>query len=90
MTIGIAVIGAGMAGRAHAAAYRIAPSLYQSILPDLRFVSIGDISPELGSLAAKRFGYERSDTSWQAIADDPDINVWSLQSPSRPPTVAPR
>ena len=23
--------------------------------------------------AARRFGYERSDTSWQAIADDPDI-----------------
>ena len=78
MTIGIAVIGAGMAGRAHAAGYRIAPMLYQSTLPDLRFVSIGDVSPELGSLAARRFGYERSDTSWQAIAEDPDINVVSV------------
>jgi predicted dehydrogenase len=78
MTIGIAVIGAGMAGRAHAAAYRIAPSLYESILPDLRFVSIGDISPELGSLAAQRFGYERADTSWQAIAENPDIDVVSV------------
>jgi predicted dehydrogenase len=78
MTIGIAVIGAGMAGRAHAAAYRSAPTLYRSILPDLRFISIGDISPELGSLAARRFGYERSDTSWQAIAENPDINVVSV------------
>jgi predicted dehydrogenase len=78
MTLGIAVIGAGMAGRAHAAAYRIAPTLYKSILPPLRFVSIGDVSPELGSLAARRFGYERSDTSWQAIADDPDISVVSV------------
>jgi predicted dehydrogenase len=78
MTIGIAVIGAGMAGRAHAAAYRIAPSLYESILPDLRFVSIGDISPELGSLAAQRFGYERADTSWQAIAENPDVDVVSV------------
>jgi predicted dehydrogenase len=78
MTIGIAVIGAGMAGRAHAAAFRIAPSLYVSILPDLRFVSIGDISPELGSLAAQRFGYERADTSWQAIAENPDVNVVSV------------
>jgi predicted dehydrogenase len=78
MTIGVAVIGAGMAGRAHAAAYRIAPTLYESTLPDLRFVSIGDISPELGSLAARRFGYERSDTSWQAIAENPDINVVSV------------
>ena len=78
MTIGVAVIGAGMAGRAHAAAYRTAPTLYESILPDLRFVSIGDVSPELGSLAARRFGYERNDTSWQAIAEDPDINVVSV------------
>ena len=78
MTIGVAVIGAGMAGRAHAAAYRNAPTLYQSTLPDLRYVSIGDISPELGSLAAQRFGYERNDTSWQAIAEDPVINVVSV------------
>jgi predicted dehydrogenase len=78
MTIGVAVIGAGMAGRAHAAAYRIAPTLYRSTLPDLRFVSIGDVSPGLGSLAARRFGYERNDTSWQAIAEDPDINVLSV------------
>ena len=78
MMIGVAVIGAGMAGRSHAAAYRIAPTLYASTLPDLRFVSIGDISPELGSLAARRFGYERNDTSWQAIAENPDINVVSV------------
>jgi predicted dehydrogenase len=78
MTIGIAVIGAGMAGRAHAAAYRIAPTLYQPTLPPLRFVSIGDVSPEFGSQAARRFGYERSDTSWQAIAEDPDIHVVSV------------
>ncbi|HVD80995.1 MAG TPA: Gfo/Idh/MocA family oxidoreductase [Propionibacteriaceae bacterium] len=78
MTIGVAVIGAGMAGRAHAAAYRVAPTLYESTLPDLRFVSIGDVSPELGSLAARRFGYERNDTSWQAIAENPDINVVSV------------
>jgi predicted dehydrogenase len=78
MNLGIAVIGAGMAGRAHAAAYRTAPTLYQSTLPDLRYVSIGDISPELGSLAARRFGYERNDTSWQAIAENPDVNVVSV------------
>ena len=78
MTIGIAVVGAGMAGRAHAAAYRVAPSLYSSVLPALRYVSIGDISPELGDLAARRFGYERSDTSWEAIAADPDIDVVSV------------
>lgn len=78
MALGVAVIGAGMAGRAHAAAYRSAPTLYASVLPDLRYVSIADVSPEFGALAAKRFGFERSDTSWQAVAEDPDIHVVSV------------
>ena len=78
MTIGIAVIGAGMAGKAHAAAYRVAPTLYESTLPDLRYVSIGDVNAEVGRAAARRYGYERSDTDWRAIADDPDIQVASV------------
>jgi predicted dehydrogenase len=78
MALGVAVIGAGMAGRAHAAAYRSAPTLYASTLPPLRYVSIADVSPELGDLAARRFGYERNDTSWQALAEDPDVDVVSV------------
>jgi len=78
MTIGIAVIGAGMAGRAHAAAYRTAPTLYKSTLPPLRYVSIADVSAEFGAQAAARFGYERSDTSWQAVAENPEIDVVSV------------
>ncbi|WP_338571792.1 Gfo/Idh/MocA family oxidoreductase [Arachnia propionica] len=78
MTIGIAVIGAGMAGKAHAAAYRVAPTLYESTLPDLRYVSIGDMNAEVGRAAARRYGYERSDTDWRAIAEDPDIQVVSV------------
>ena len=78
MTLGVAVIGAGMAGRAHAAAYRTAPTLYASTLPPLRLVSIGDVNAELGALAARRFGYERNDTSWQAIAEADDIDVVSV------------
>ena len=78
MSIGIAVIGAGMAGKSHAAAYRVAPTLYQSVLPELRYVSIGDVNAELGAATARRYGYERSDTDWRAIADNPDIDVVSV------------
>ena len=76
--LGVAVIGAGMAGRAHAAAYRTASTLYSPTLPPVRLVSIGDVQPEFGSLAARRFGYERSDTSWEAIAEAEDIQVVSV------------
>nr|ACO88890.1 putative oxioreductase [Microbacterium sp. MA1] len=76
--IGVAVIGAGMAGKAHAAAYRTASTLYDSILPPIRLVSIADVYEPLAEAGAKRFGYERHDTSWQAIVDAPDIDVVSV------------
>ena len=44
----------------------------------MRLVSIGDVNAEFGSLAARRFGYERNDTSWQAIAAADDIDVVSV------------
>lgn len=68
----------GMAGRTHAAAYRTASALYNPVLPPIRLVSIGDVNAEFGSLAARRFGYERNDTSWQAIAESDDIDVVSV------------
>lgn len=77
-SLGVAVIGAGMAGKAHAAAYRTASALYSPVLPPVRLVSIGDVNAEFGSLAARRFGYERNDTSWQAIAEAEDIDVVSV------------
>ena len=77
-SIGVAVIGAGMAGKAHAAAYRNAPALYESILPTVRLVSIADAYEPAGEAAAKRFGYSRHDTSWQAIAAADDIDVVSV------------
>lgn len=77
-SLGVAVIGAGMAGRAHAAAYRVAPTLYDPTLPPVRLVSIADVNPEFGELAARRFGYERHDTTWQAVAQADDVDVVSV------------
>lgn len=78
MTIGVAVIGAGMAGRGHAAAYRAATSLYGSDLPNVKLVSIGDVNAQFGEAAAKRFGFERHDADWRTIADDPNIHAVSV------------
>ncbi len=77
-SLGVAVIGAGMAGRAHAAAYRTASTLYSPVLPEIRLVSIGDVNEQFGTLAARRFGYERWDSSWQAIAENEDVDVVSV------------
>lgn len=76
--IGVAVIGAGMAGKAHAAAYRSAPTLFSPVLPEIRLVSIGDVNADFGAATARRFGYARTDSSWQAIAEADDIDVVSV------------
>ncbi|OIH94382.1 Gfo/Idh/MocA family protein [Curtobacterium sp. MCBA15_001] len=77
-SIGVAVIGAGMAGKAHMAAWRNAPSLFGSTLPPVRLVSVGDVFEPLAAEAAARFGYARHDTDWQAIAAADDIDVVSV------------
>lgn len=77
-SIGIAVIGAGMAGLSHIAGYRTAPTLYESNLPPLRYVAVADVNTELAAKVAKRYGYEKALGSWQEVANDPDIDVVSV------------
>ena len=76
--IGVAVIGAGMAGRAHAHGYRSAGTVFSPGLPPVRLVSVADINEELAADTARRYGFERSDTSWQAIVKADDIDVVSV------------
>ncbi len=77
-SLGVAVIGAGMVGRAHAAGYRAASQLYDLDLPEIRLVAIADAHEPFAVDGAKRFGYQRAETSWQAIVDAPDIDVVSV------------
>jgi predicted dehydrogenase len=76
--IGVAVIGAGMAGRAHAHGYRSAGTVFSASLPPVRLVSVADINEELAADTARRYGFERSDTSWQAVVKADDIDVVSV------------
>jgi predicted dehydrogenase len=77
-SIVVAVIGAGMAGRAHLAGYRAATAIHGVGLPEVRFVAVGDVNAAVGKETADRFGYQRAESSWQAIAEAPDIDVVSV------------
>jgi predicted dehydrogenase len=77
-SIGVAVVGAGMAGRAHAAGYRSAGTLYETQLPPVELVAIADVNADFATDAAARFGYQRAETSWQAVAEAPDVDVVSV------------
>jgi predicted dehydrogenase len=77
-SIGVAVVGAGMAGRSHAAGYRSAPTLYDEGLPEVRLVAIADVNQAFASDTARRYGYERAENDWRALAEAPDIDVVSV------------
>ena len=77
-SIGVAVIGAGMAGRAHASGYRTASTLYDEGLPEVRLVAVADVNPAFAGDTARRFGYERAEAGWEVVAEAPDVDVVSV------------
>lgn len=77
-SIGVAVIGAGMAGRAHASGYRNAPGMFGPGLPDVRLVAIADAHEPFATDTARRYGYARAETRWEAVAEAPDIDAVSV------------
>jgi predicted dehydrogenase len=76
--IGVAVIGAGMAGRSHAAGYRGATTTYGPGLPEVRLVAIADVNEQFAIDTARRFGYARAETAWQAVAEADDVDAVSV------------
>ena len=77
-SIGVAVIGAGMAGRSHAHAYRNAQTVFGTEAPPVRLVAIADINADFAGDTKDRYGFERAESSWQAIVDAHDIEAVSI------------
>lgn len=77
-TLSAAVIGAGMAGTAHANAWRQAGTVYDVGLPPLRLATIADSHLPFAQDAAKRYGYQRATDDWRDIVADPSIDIVSI------------
>jgi predicted dehydrogenase len=78
MTVGVAVIGAGMVGRAHANAYRQAATVFGLDQPPPRLVAVADLHEPFAADAAARYGYERAETDWRAVVEAPDVDAVSV------------
>src|SRR5437764_1890060 len=76
--VSVAVIGAGMAGRSHAAGYRQVNTVFGNGLPPVRLAAIADANTELAEDAARRYGYEKAVSSWEEIAEDASIDAVSI------------
>jgi predicted dehydrogenase len=77
-SIGVAVIGAGMAGRSHAQVYRNAQTVFGTGAPPVRLVAIADINTEFADHTRERYGFERAESDWEAIAAADDIDAVSI------------
>jgi len=76
--IGVAVIGAGMAGRAHCAGYRAAPTLFDPPLPPIHYATVADANEAVAADAAARYGFAGHSTDWRTLLDDDDVQVVSV------------
>jgi predicted dehydrogenase len=76
--LSVAVIGAGMAGRSHAAGYRAVNTVFGAGLPPIRLAAVADANTALAEDAARRYGFDRALSSWEQVAEDPTIDAVSI------------
>jgi predicted dehydrogenase len=79
--LGIGLIGTGFMGKAHAIAYRTAPSAFPDI-PVPKLVAIADVNEKAAADAAHQYGFESSTRDWKALIANPAIHVISITTPN--------
>lgn len=78
----VAVIGAGLAGRAHAYGFRNMEVMFYPPPARVRLVAVADANEALARDLEGRFGFERVTTSWESIAGAPDVDAVSIALPN--------
>ena len=76
--LSVAVIGAGMAGRTHANAWRQAGTVYDLGLPPVRLATSPAAHPPFPAPAAARYGYDTAGGDGRAVAEDDSIAIVSI------------
>lgn len=78
-TLSVAVIGAGMAGRTHANAWRQVRTVFGTRgVPQVRLAAICDAYLPFATDAANSYGYERATSDWHEIVEADDIDIVSI------------
>ncbi|TVT19445.1 Gfo/Idh/MocA family oxidoreductase [Amycolatopsis acidiphila] len=67
-----------MAGRAHAAAYRAASTVFGLDRPEIRLVAVADVNTALAEDVRRRYGFARAEADWRALAAAEDIDAVSV------------
>lgn len=77
---GIAIIGAGMIGAAHAVGYRQYAHRFGGLIGGLHTVC--DMNEDAASKLAHDWGFGRVQTDWKAVIADPEIGIVSVCLPN--------
>ncbi|MGH7057008.1 MAG: Gfo/Idh/MocA family protein, partial [Acetobacteraceae bacterium] len=79
--IGIGIIGTGFMGKAHALAYRAAPTIFP--LPNRPVLEmVADIDQPAAERARRAFGFRRVTSDWTALVADPAVQVVCITTPT--------
>jgi predicted dehydrogenase len=81
-TNGIAVIGAGMIGAAHAFGYRTQLPRFVEALPGLNLSTVCDGNAELARTLARTYGFQSTSSDWKEVIADTAISVISVCLPN--------
>jgi predicted dehydrogenase len=76
----VAMVGYGFMGAAHSQGWRVAPRFFDlPAAPVMRTIVGRDRSRV--EAAREKFGWERAETDWRGVIDDPEIDVVDICSP---------
>ena len=79
---GIAILGAGMIGAAHAAGYRTYLPRFAGKLDGLSLATVCDENEAMANSLRANFGFARTSRDWKAVLDDPEIGIVSIALPN--------
>lgn len=80
--VGIGVIGFGWLGQAHSRSMLRIPTLFEDRAFDPVLVACGDTSRARVDEALHSFGFARASTDWQAVVEDPEVDVVVIAAPN--------
>lgn len=79
---GIAILGAGMIGAAHANAYRRYLPQFQQQLAGLHLATVADPDAGLAQALAGAYGFAKTAADWRSVIDDPQVRIVSVCLPN--------
>lgn len=80
--IRIGLIGAGVMGKAHAAAFRNIPLLFGNEPGRPILEILADVDEEIVAKRAGQFGFPRWTTNWHDVIEDPEVDIVDITTPN--------